>query len=387
MALDKLAIANKALGKLGSQAITSFAQSGSNEATAINNVYDDILDEVLSEHPWSFAQKRVALSVVVADDVSRSIDEPVFSPITITGATADDPVVITANNHGLQNGDEIVIQGVSGMTQLNGNTYYVADKTNDTFSLEDEDGDTIDGDAYSAYTSGGQIFKATAGTPIIITAATAANPVVITAAAHGLSDGDWIKIVGVAGMTNLNGNFYIVDDATTNTFSLDDTDGENVNGSAYSAYTYGGRVYEAIDLPATDFDTIVVYQKPTDLVKVNKKSDPNARLHIEQDKIISSVENLKIKYTYRNVTVSQYPPKFVNALATRLAAEICFTVTNSTTKVEGLMKIYNDIDLPQAMAVDSTEGTPDEAVQDEWLDAMRTGGQRVATVGDTWHPV
>jgi len=44
MALDKVKIANKALAKIGSQAITSFIQSGSNEATAINEVYDDILD-------------------------------------------------------------------------------------------------------------------------------------------------------------------------------------------------------------------------------------------------------------------------------------------------------------------------------------------------------
>ena len=46
------------------------------------------------------------------------------------------------------------------------------------------------------------------------------RPVFIDADAHGFDDDELIYIDGVRGMTELNGNTYEVDDATTNTFTL-----------------------------------------------------------------------------------------------------------------------------------------------------------------------
>lgn len=79
------------------------------------------------------------------------------SPITITGATAAEPVVITAVNHGLSNGDQVKIDNVLGMTELNNKAYLVANKTDDTFELTDLNGVDIDGAAYTAYVSGGEV--------------------------------------------------------------------------------------------------------------------------------------------------------------------------------------------------------------------------------------
>lgn len=301
MAADNVEIANIALNKIGViDSITSLSQSGSNEAAAINKVYDDVLDDVLAEHPWSFAQKRIALTNTVPDDVSRTIDDTQYTPVTITGATQADPVVITA-------------------------------------------------------------------------------------AVHGLSDGDWIKITSVVGMTELNGNFYIVANATTNTFELTDTDGEDVDGSEFTAYSSGGSIQKAIDMPAMENETVVVYEKPSDIVKVTAKSVDVAVLRVEKDKIISDTTSLKIRYTFRNTTTTDYFAKFVHALATRLAAEVCFPITHSVSKAEELLKYYHDIALPQAISSDSTQGTPQEAMQDEWLDARLTSGG-YATTGETWHP-
>lgn len=391
MAKSKLVIANMALAKIGnSTPITSFTQSGSNEAAAINDVYPDVLEEVLSEHPWAFAQKRIALVAVVPDDVTRTIEGRIFTPVSITAATKAEPVVLTVVDHGLQNGDKIKIVGVSGMTQLNGNFYRIQGKTVDTIELIDEDiedGEVeIDGTAFTTYTSGGQIQLANDSNPLPITAATAANPVVITSAAHGLATGDWIKILGVAGMTQLNGIFFIVATATTNTFSLTDTDGVAISGLAYSAYTYGGIILVADVLPSTDTGTVVVYEKPTDFIKPNKQSDVLAILKVEQDKIISNVEDLKLIYTFRNEDTTTYFAKFTQALVLRLAAEICFRITNSVSKAQELMKLYEDDVLPKALSVDSTQGTPDEMSQDEWIDAM-TVGERFVTNPNTWHPL
>lgn len=81
------------------------------------------------------------------------------SPLTVTGATAANPVVITSAAHGLANGDKVRFDEVLGMTNLNGNVYKIANKTANTFELTTFDGTNIDGTAFSAYMSGGECRK------------------------------------------------------------------------------------------------------------------------------------------------------------------------------------------------------------------------------------
>lgn len=80
------------------------------------------------------------------------------SDITMTGATTADPVVITAAGHGLADGDWVKISDVVGMSELNGRTFEVSNKTTDTFELIDViSGSGLDGSDYAAYVSGGVI--------------------------------------------------------------------------------------------------------------------------------------------------------------------------------------------------------------------------------------
>ena len=79
------------------------------------------------------------------------------SPLTITGATAASPVVLSVTNS-LSNGAEIRVTDVVGMTELNGNTYKVANRTAGTIELTRPDDDTnIDGTAFTAYISDGKV--------------------------------------------------------------------------------------------------------------------------------------------------------------------------------------------------------------------------------------
>jgi Ubiquitin-activating enzyme E1 FCCH domain len=68
---------------------------------------------------------------------------------TITAATQANPCVITSEEHGLTTGATIVIAGVVGMTELNGNVYTVTVLTADTFSIN------TDSTLFNAYISGG----------------------------------------------------------------------------------------------------------------------------------------------------------------------------------------------------------------------------------------
>lgn len=82
----------------------------------------------------------------------------VESDVTVTGATQSNPCVITAAGHGFMNGDWIQTSGfVGGMTELNGRTLEVANKTANTFELIDAFGNGVDSFGYAAYSSGGVV--------------------------------------------------------------------------------------------------------------------------------------------------------------------------------------------------------------------------------------
>lgn len=86
-------------------------------------------------------------------DEPSAIASPKQVTATITGATAADPVVITAAND-FTDGDIVQIDGVVGMVELNDNSYTVASATATTFELSG-----IDGSLFTAYTSGGVATK------------------------------------------------------------------------------------------------------------------------------------------------------------------------------------------------------------------------------------
>lgn len=81
---------------------------------------------------------------------------------SITGASLSvTKVVVTATDHGIEDGDSIYFLNVGGMTDLNYNTYVAADRTVDTVTLKDSHGNYVDGSSFGTYTSGGRIYPLT----------------------------------------------------------------------------------------------------------------------------------------------------------------------------------------------------------------------------------
>ena len=74
---------------------------------------------------------------------------------TISAITKANPAVVTATGHNYSNGDEVVISGVVGMTEVNGRRFLVAGKTTNTFQLTNKDGTNINSSSFTTYTSGG----------------------------------------------------------------------------------------------------------------------------------------------------------------------------------------------------------------------------------------
>ena len=74
---------------------------------------------------------------------------------TITDATSANPVVITATAHGFTDGQDVEINSLTGLTELNGRRFRVANKSTNTFELNNDGGFLEDGSTYGTYISGG----------------------------------------------------------------------------------------------------------------------------------------------------------------------------------------------------------------------------------------
>ncbi len=81
-----------------------------------------------------------------------------------------------------------------------------------------------------------------------ITGISKANPCVVTSTAHGYANGDEVFINGVVGPDKLNGKSFIVANVATNTFELQDEDGNAIDSSAYDAYVSGGVASKIIEI-------------------------------------------------------------------------------------------------------------------------------------------
>lgn len=133
----------------------------------------------------------------------------------------------------------------------------------------------------------------------------------------------------------------------------------------------------------------VAYDKPSDFLQLNFVNQENAKVKVEGDQILSDTSSLKIKYTYEVTDTTTFKPKFIEALVAKLAAELAFPITNKATVAERLFTIYYEKKLPQAISIDSQQGTPTEPFQNEWLLARRMrSNQLIGRLGyETWYPM
>ena len=154
---------------------------------------------------------------------------------------------------GLSDLTNMVVQPHGGVTRRPGTQYLgtVKDnsvksrlipfqfKTTDTYIL-------VFGDqVMRVYRNGSQVLKGSAQN---ITAVTKANPGVVTISSHGYSNGDEIFLDNVGGMTELNGRNYKVANVTTNTFTLQDLFGNNINTTNFTTYASAGAVDEIFEV-------------------------------------------------------------------------------------------------------------------------------------------
>lgn len=192
-----------------------------------------------------------------------------------------------------------------------------------------------------------------------ITGATNGAPIVLTAPDHGFANDDFVYIDGILGMTEVNGASFIVTGATTNTLQL-----AGSNGTSYGVYAGGGSITRYITK-----EYAYRYALPEDclrLIRINAGETDEYR--VEQGCICTNQGAVHIEYIFNQEDEAQFDAQFVDLLAARLSAEICFYMTSNSTLTEQQWTIYNG-KLSMARTMDSRQGTPRGIEADAWLNA------------------
>ena len=138
------------------------------------------------------------------------------------------------------------------------------------------------------------------------------------------------------------------------------------------------RIAPSLDPTAPLYDFTYRFNIPSDYIRLlGIQDDPPYK--IEGDYILSDVNPLRIKYTYRQTNVLRWSPLFKIYVAIMLASANAELLTQSTALEERLEKKAIGV-LAKARFADATEDDPDDVEANLWLDSRTTGSWR--TSGD-----
>jgi hypothetical protein len=119
-----------------------------------------------------------------------------------------------------------------------------------------------------------------------------------------------------------------------------------------------------------------VFQLPADCVRVWKLLDqPNIKYKVEGRYLIADDSSVNIYYISNAVAVDGFAADFMECAANLLAADLCYSLTQSTS-LKASLESSAQFWINQARSNSSQEGTPDNYQFDTFLDS-RTGGRAV----------
>jgi len=320
----------------------------------------------------------------------------------ITSATATNPVVVASTAHGYADGDLVLIESMSQMTQVNRRVFRVVVINANSFQLQDENGL-----AYTAEVTGGTVRRLEAGKHVdncmlqwptvrdevlrahpwnvaskyvrlarlqaakTITGITQATEAVVTSAAHGYSSADFVLIESVAGMTELNGRYHTITVLTSSTYKLNGED-----STTYTAYSSGGTSKKALTPLRPDFGYTYRYTLPSDCVRALELADSRANWEAVGTEVFTDDGiTVPLRYTFRLIDPARFDGLMASALSSRLALDLAERLaSSSSSKKDQLRRDYED-QLDRARGADGQESSPQPFEEDDWL---------IARHGFTW---
>lgn len=179
-----------------------------------------------------------------------------------------------------------------------------------------------------------------------ITGITRANPGVVTATSHGYSNGNYVYISGVIGMTEVNGRWFKVANVATHTFELTDpVDDSNIDTTNYTVYSSAGSVSKVYEL-STPYATADLRN-----IKFVQKNDVMTLVHKDYAiRDLSRTDHDEWTLTAKTFNPTQPWPTAITVTAGVVGDRRArYTVTAIGDDGESLAGVSNDSTTPSAI--------------------------------------
>jgi len=189
------------------------------------------------------------------------------------------------------------------------------------FQFKTDQGYIIElGNFYARFIANGSYIT---DTPIALSGATRANPCVLTVPGHNYANGDWVAISGVQGMTQLDGQTFVVQNVSGNSFSLTDTFGNPVNSLPFTAYTGAGtaaRIYTIATPWADDDLDYLKFTQSADVMTLTLSNPISGNEYVPQDLDRLAANNWSL--VAESYSASINPPASCTATPTTLVSSL-----------------------------------------------------------------
>lgn len=110
----------------------------------------------------------------------------------------------------------------------------------------------------------------------------------------------------------------------------------------------------------------VIYDRPTDIIRIYSSNPTTAKWREEGDYIISDSSGLGLRYVYYITDETKFPIYFIEALVDKLAVDLAYNVVNSASLAQTLTQKYEKLTLPSAISKNSQTGVQQTLQDDAW---------------------
>lgn len=115
------------------------------------------------------------------------------------------------------------------------------------------------------------------------------------------------------------------------------------------------------------------FELPADMIKIVDIMNRNVLWRREGNYIYSNASEFGLVYVSRCTDPTFFPSYFVDALASKLAVDMCYLLTNSTEKTNILMDLYRGEYLPMAKTKNAREKSNPIIEDSFWVDSTLRG--------------
>ena len=133
------------------------------------------------------------------------------------------------------------------------------------------------------------------------------------------------------------------------------------------------------DAPAYGFT--YQFQLPADYLRLVEVEDPDMEFKVEGRAFLTDSTTVKMRYVYRVVDVAFLDELCRQAIAAKLAHEICLSITRNAERAQVLLASYKE-KLAEARFIDAGEGRGDTMRTESWLQARLSGGEQYRRISE-----